>query len=183
MTKQELAQEIKSAVEWLIKEDCGCSTIKLDNRLAVCVGWSDGYDENDEAVIHSKESPTWCINAGIKVWTSDDMRTDFDFINSPYYEDNCEVLDDDCSISPDEDYVMLAEFFLKEYEMLSSMTIAKDGKIVRKTMWVCERCLMGIESHEGNQATMKHYVDEDDEEESKCDWCEENGFDTLYELI
>ena len=25
--------------------------------------------------------------------------------------------------------------------------------------------------------------DEDFEEKSKCDWCEENGFDTLYELI
>lgn len=53
----------------------------------------------------------------------------------------------------------------------------------RKNMWVCPHCLMGIEAHEGNQATLKHYVDEDDEEESKCDWCEECGFDTLYELV
>ena len=53
----------------------------------------------------------------------------------------------------------------------------------RKNMWVCPRCLMAIEAHEGNQATLKHYVDEDDEEESKCDWCEESGFDTLYELV
>ena len=28
-----------------------------------------------------------------------------------------------------------------------------------------------------------NYVDENDEEESKCDWCEESGFDTLYELV
>ena len=53
----------------------------------------------------------------------------------------------------------------------------------RGTMWVCKHCLAAIESHEGNQATLKHYVDEDNEEESKCDWCEEIGFDTLYELI
>lgn len=182
MTKQELAKEIKSAVEWLIKEDCGCSTIKLDDRLAVCVGWSSGYYKDDETVIHSKENPKWCINAGIKVWTSDDMRTDFDWINSPY-EANGEVWDNDCSISPNEDYESLAEFFLKDYEILSAMTIAEDGRILRKTMWVCPHCLMGIEAHEGKQATMEHYVDEDDEEESKCDWCEQNGFDTLYELI
>ena len=50
-------------------------------------------------------------------------------------------------------------------------------------LWVCSCCLMAIESREGNQATLKHYVDEDDEEESKCDWCEESGFDTLYELV
>ena len=53
----------------------------------------------------------------------------------------------------------------------------------RQTMWVCERCLAAIESREGNQATLRHYVDENDEQESYCDWCEESGFDTLYELI
>ena len=53
----------------------------------------------------------------------------------------------------------------------------------REKLWVCERCLMAIESREGNQATMRHYVDEDDENESKCEWCEEHGFDTLYELV
>lgn len=55
--------------------------------------------------------------------------------------------------------------------------------MVRETMWVCEHCLMAIESREGNQAVLRHWVDEDDVEESKCDWCEENGFDTLYELV
>lgn len=53
----------------------------------------------------------------------------------------------------------------------------------RETMWVCEHCLMAIESREGNQATLRHCVDEEDEVESKCDWCEETGFDTLYELV
>lgn len=53
----------------------------------------------------------------------------------------------------------------------------------REKLWICERCLMAIESREGNQATMRHYVDEDDENESKCEWCGEHGFDTLYELV
>ena len=99
MTKQKLAKEIKYAVEWLIKEDCGCVTIKLDDTLAVCVGWSDGYDVTDTDVIHSKQSPTWCINAGIKVWTSDSMRTDNDFINSTNYDDTEDVWDTDVAIS------------------------------------------------------------------------------------
>ena len=42
---------------------------------------------------------------------------------------------------------------------------------------------MAIESHEGNQATLRHSVDEEDPVESRCDWCEEEGFDTLYELV
>ena len=49
-------------------------------------------------------------------------------------------------------------------------------------MKVCEHCLDAIESREGRQATLRHYVDEDNEMESKCDWCEEFGFDTLYEI-
>lgn len=53
----------------------------------------------------------------------------------------------------------------------------------RETMWVCEHCLWAIESREGNQATLPHSVDEQDAVESKCDWCEECGFDTLYELV
>ena len=53
----------------------------------------------------------------------------------------------------------------------------------RETMWICDHCLMAIESREGNQATLRHWVDEDDDQESKCDWCEQNGYDVLYELV
>ena len=54
---------------------------------------------------------------------------------------------------------------------------------MREKMWVCEHCLLGIESREGAQATLVHHVDEQIDEESKCDWCKEVGFDTLYELV
>ena len=49
-------------------------------------------------------------------------------------------------------------------------------------MRVCYKCLMGIEAHEGNQPRLTIWVDEDDEEESFCEWCEESGHDTLYEI-
>ena len=183
MTKQELANKIKEAVEYFEKDEVGCYTFKLDDRLAVCVGWREGYDVTDTDVIHSKTEPTFCVNAGIKVWTSDSLRTDFDWINVPYYE-NGDVWDTDVSISPFENYEELAEQFLKEYEAMSKFEMERDGKIIGyKNLWVCDHCLMAIESHEGEQATMKHYVNEDDEIASKCSWCYENGFDILYELI
>lgn len=53
----------------------------------------------------------------------------------------------------------------------------------RENLWVCDHCLAAIESHEGNQATLRHSVDENDDVESKCEWCKEVGFNTLYELI
>lgn len=53
----------------------------------------------------------------------------------------------------------------------------------RETLWVCEHCLMAIESREGNQATLKHWVDEMDAVDSRCGWCGEVGHNVLYELI
>lgn len=54
---------------------------------------------------------------------------------------------------------------------------------MRENMHVCRKCLMAIESHEGTLARIPRYVDEEDTAESTCDWCEDDGFDTLYELI
>lgn len=53
----------------------------------------------------------------------------------------------------------------------------------RKPLRVCQYCLQEIESHEGRQRYKTTYVDEDDLEESKCDWCEETGNDVLYEIV
>ena len=69
-----------------------------------------------------------------------------------------------------------------EWEEWESIPYGDDYE-PRETMWVCSHCLMAIESRVGNQPTLRHYVDETDAVESKCDWCKEVGFDTLYELI
>lgn len=123
---------LKGAVKDIMDEKGTCATMKLDNRLAVCVGWSDGYYDDDVSVIHAKNDPEWGMNAGIKVWTSDSMRTDFDFINAPYNEDTGDVWDTSVSISPDEDYASLASYFEKEYDEMKEYEIDKDGKIVGK---------------------------------------------------
>ena len=127
-TVKTLKKEIKSAVEWLKEEDRGCVTLKLDGTLAVCVGWSDGFDPDDETVIHSKTSPTYAICAAIKVWGSDSMRIDLDWIDAPYYEDGS-IYDTEQSISPDQNYKWLAENFLKDYDILKKMDIDENGLI------------------------------------------------------
>ena len=58
----------------------------------------------------------------------------------------------------------------------------------RKNLWVCEHCLAAIESHDGRQATLRHDIElefdfEDFDKMSKCEWCEQDGFSTLYELV
>ena len=53
----------------------------------------------------------------------------------------------------------------------------------KEYLYVCERCLMAIESREGNFARKIYRTDEEDELDCTCDWCEEGGFDELYQLI
>jgi hypothetical protein len=60
ITPETLAKEIKSAVEWLKEKDCGCVTLKLNGTLAVCVGWSDGFDPDDEY----QSKCDWCEETG-----------------------------------------------------------------------------------------------------------------------
>lgn len=259
-----IAQFIKDSVEWLIKHQQGNCRYKLDDHLAIFVGWSEGYgEEKRDDVIQAKDYPEYGINAGIKVWTSDDMWTDYDWLNFPYYKDG-DVLDMDCAISPQEDYERVAKYMLQMYNEVKELDMTDKGMILpreaeydvvcfertlkikfskgsnienmddilksldryydewqeddqgmcceefmvdsvcdeydltyeewdsipygddyepRETLWVCEHCLMGIESHEGNQATLAHGVDEHDAVESKCDWCKSCGYDTLYELV
>ena len=50
MTKQELAKKIKEAVEYFEQDERGCYTLKLDDKLAICVGWLDGYDVTDTSI-------------------------------------------------------------------------------------------------------------------------------------
>ena len=127
-TIKTLAEDIKSAVEWLRAQECGCVTLKLDDRLAVCVGWSEGFDPDDETVIHSKENSIYALCAEIKVWTSDDLRTDLDWIDAPYYEDDS-VYETEIQIVPDEDYLWLAKYFLNEFDTLKELDIDEKGLI------------------------------------------------------
>ena len=128
----QVANWLKETVDWLVENEAGCGTWKLDDRLAICVGWSAGYDKNDTSdnYIHSKEDPTYCINAAIKVWTSDDMRTDLDWINCPYDDEN--TYDDSYTISKNENYNELAKSLLQVYSTYKDCEIDKNGKITSR---------------------------------------------------
>lgn len=128
---QDLKTWLKDSVGWLQNEEMGCCTYKLNDRLAVCIGWSDGYCEGDTDCIHSRTEPTYCITVGVKVWTSDGMRTDYDWINFPYYEDGT-VLDYEYRVAPDEDYDWLLSELLRDYSWLRHLALDKDGKIVQE---------------------------------------------------
>lgn len=129
INKTDVVKFLHNSVYNLIKGTATNNRLKLDNRLAIFVGWKDGFSKYDDAVIHDKNEPTWGIVAGIKVWTSDDMWTDFDYLNFPYYEDG-EVLSNYFYVSKNENYESLAKYLLNEYEKMKDLCMEEDGKIV-----------------------------------------------------
>lgn len=128
--RNEIAKFIKESVEWLVKNQQGCCRHKLDDHLAVFVGWSAGYEEEkQDDIIQANDDPTYAINVGIKVWTSDDMWTDYDWLNFPYREDG-EVWDMGFSISPTDNYESLANDLLDYYNEVKYLRLEDDGKIL-----------------------------------------------------
>lgn len=140
--KNKIAKFVKESVEWLQKEQQGCCRYKLDDHLAIFVGWSAGYgNEKRDDVIQAKDDPDWGINAGVKVWTSDYMQTDYDFLNFPYYEDG-DVLDMGLTVAYKEDISdglleamdceILAEILLRWYDEVKDLEMNDDGKILEE---------------------------------------------------
>lgn len=130
--KNIIANFLKESVEQLIILQEGCCHYKIDDHLAICVGWSAGYgDEIRDDVIQSNDNLDYGINAGIKVWTSDaSMLTDYDWINFPYYKDG-EVLEMDESIEFNTDYNQLALTLLKWYDEIKNIVLSDTGKILK----------------------------------------------------
>jgi hypothetical protein len=130
LNKNEVAKWIEESVQWLIAEKQGCCRYQLDEHLAIFVGWSAGYgNEKRDDVIQDEDALDWGIDAGVKVWTSDYMQTDYDYLNFPYYQ-NGDVIDTGLSIAPNEDYESIAEYLLKMYDEMKDLELADDGLIL-----------------------------------------------------
>lgn len=68
-TMDNVAKWLKESTDWLIDNQQGCCTLKLDDHLAICVGWSAGYgdEEYDKALEHAKEMEEFYSNLGEKL--------------------------------------------------------------------------------------------------------------------
>ena len=117
----EVANFIKDSVEKLQTTDYTNCKYNLDDKLAIYVGWSDGYDaeETSDLEIHSKKNPTYAINVVIGVRNDADYA-DLDYITIPYYETDGEAYNCQYTVSHKEDYTYLADSLLKAYEDIKS---------------------------------------------------------------
>ena len=129
---EKLNNQINKSIEWLIKQDCGCSIIDLNDQIGIIIGWMPGYDEDpDDGDIHGKDDPTYCINIGLGVTTSDYMSTDMEYINQPYNKDTGDVWDTQITVSKScKNFKEDIKWLLKEYEEMLKYDIDDDGCIL-----------------------------------------------------
>lgn len=136
---QKAAAFIKESVEWLLSQECGCCTIRLTATTQLAVGWENGFDPKDPSVIHSKSEPTWCICVGIKALEGDDMKTDFEYLTTPYVadgDDKGEVFSNlEMPLSYEDDYEKTFEYLIGEYgSLLKEYKVQEDGKCFHKQL-------------------------------------------------
>lgn len=137
LSADKAAKFIKESVEWLLQEEMGCCTQELTPEVQLAVGWLNGYDPEDTTLIHSKEDPTWCICVGIVAVDGDDMKTDLEWLTTPYVADGknegdvfSELME---PLSPNDNYAKVFEYLAKEYEgILKEYDVHSDGKCFHK---------------------------------------------------
>lgn len=133
--EKEIKKFLKKSVKWLKRNQQGCCRHILDDHLAIFVGWSAGYgNEKRKCVIQAKDNLDYGINAGLKVWTSDDMWTDFDWLNFPYYDDG-DVLDMSLGIKPRENYGQTAKSLLEWYDEVKDIVLDDNGRILEDSRY------------------------------------------------
>lgn len=115
LSASEIQKWVLESIETLTTTDYTCCEYKLDDDLSLFCGWSDGYDENDEGMIHSKNNPTWGINVGIKC-NHDYMKTDFDYLNAPYDEETGEVWDTSMTLDEGGISESDAQWYIDQYK-------------------------------------------------------------------
>lgn len=129
--KKEVCEFLKNSVDWLIYNDCGCCTYKLDEDFGICVGWSSGFAPADDAIYHSEDDPEYAIVAGVKLYNSDAMRTDYDFIDFAV-DNEGNVWDIECPLSPYEDESGLSEWLLTSYYSMINNYDLDNGVLIER---------------------------------------------------
>ena len=139
LTIKQFAKELEENVKWLYESKCGCCHWKftLPNGLIddtrhwfVVVGWSDGFDENEDGYF---SDGTWQIcskigyqKSGYDFYMQTDMDIDFlmpCFENGDCY-DTCSSIPKDCN------WEQLAESLIKEFNEVVKTFVKDDYKQV-----------------------------------------------------
>lgn len=127
MSTKNLARWLDEEVEFLKEnQDYTGGYAQLGNGLAAVVLWSPGFgdDERDD-VIQAEDNRDYALCAGIKVYNPSDTPDGWTMLSDK--EGN--ILTDEISIIPDEDYTALAKSLLDEFSRFETADYDEDGVV------------------------------------------------------
>lgn len=127
MSTKNLARWLDEEVEFLKEnQDYTGGYAQLGNGLAAVVLWSPGFgdDERDD-VIQAEDNRDYALCAGIKVYNPSDTPDGWIMLSDK--EGN--ILTEETSITPDEDYTALAKFLLDEFSRFETADYDEDGVV------------------------------------------------------
>ena len=139
-----VANFIKESVDLLTIEDYGCCRYILNDKLALYVGWLDGFDMSDEDIIKAqsgRSDPTtnpytkhtwvcgYALVCGVKVRNDIDW-CDYEYLNSPIYNDDTgDVFNSEHTLESNmtiRDYRRYAKYILEDYvDIVNGLTSGK----------------------------------------------------------
>ena len=103
MELKEIRQFIADSVDSLKTSEVTNCTLKINDKLGVCIGWSSGFGEELRGdVVQDTDNPDYAICVGIKDLTSDSLQDDFDMLDFPL-DDRGNILDMSISLSPQDE--------------------------------------------------------------------------------
>ena len=117
-----VADFLEDSIKWLKEEDMGCCHFALSEDLALYIGWSGGWDPEDDSVIHSESEPEYAIDAAVKVRNDYDCA-DFEFLNFPWYKDDGDCWNSSLAPSPKykrRDFRSDARWFLETFVAMTN---------------------------------------------------------------
>ena len=123
--KKITGKQLKEAVEWLYENKCGCCHFHLltddkGREWSIVIGWSDGFDENEEGDF-SDEGFHICSKIAFQEWNAG-MQTDYDWdFKMPCYPNSNDICDTSTDIARDVEWDSYAEFLNKEFKDVTDL--------------------------------------------------------------
>lgn len=117
MNAREITKFIKDAVKDLYPTDRNATWyLRLDDDFAIYVGWSGGFDKNDELALHSSSLPEYCLCAKVAEYRPWDV--DYEWMYMPWSVETGEVWDNETTIAPKSNIYSIAVWLNKEYRAM-----------------------------------------------------------------
>ena len=111
---------------YLDLEELGVKFDEDNFDIDIVIGWSGGFDKDDDSVIHDAEQPDYCIVAGIRIYNI--YECEMDFMDIPYDPDSGDVWDVDCSLNGSAtDLHSTAGYLLSQYVEMAKASAKEDN--------------------------------------------------------